>query len=70
MDAAAHIVAAAGSQITGHHYVGAYGKTYEQIYQEVDQGRGGTHRRQRFLACKVAHYHHIRCIEQQLQQAG
>ena len=53
----------------GHH-VCAQRKPHEQIHQQIDEGAVGAHCRQCGAARKAAHDHHVRCVEQQLQDAG
>lgn len=54
----------------GYQYVGANGKSHEQIDQQIDQCSGRTYRSQSLVADKLPHHHDIRSIEQKLQNTG
>ena len=70
VDAMADVVVPPRPQVPGHHHVGAHREAYKQVDGEVDQRGVGAHRRQGLLAGEPAHYHHVRRVEQELQQAG
>ena len=45
-------------------------QTYKQVDQQIDQRGVGAHSSQGRLSAELAYHHHIRRIEQELQQAG
>ena len=66
----ADVVVPPRPQVPGHHHIGAHREAYKQVDGEVDQRGVGAHRRQGLLAGEPAHHHHVRRVEQELQQAG
>ena len=59
-----------GAQVLGDHHIGTHRQTYKQVDQQIDQRGVGAHSSQGRLSAELAYHHHIRRIEQELQQAG
>ena len=68
--ALSHVLLPSGPQIPGHHHVGTHGEADKEVDQEVDKGAVGAHGSQGLLARVASHHHHVRRVEEQLEQAG
>ena len=58
------------ADIAGDDHVHAHGHADEQVYHQIDDGRGAAHGGKAGVVCVASQHHHVRRIEQKLQHAG
>ena len=64
-----HLLIVTGSIIAGAEHICPHGDSDKQIRKNVDQRRGGPHRRQGVAAAEVSHHDDIHRVEHELQDA-
>ena len=70
VDALVHLRRVVGAKGLGHRHAAAHAQADEHVDHQIDQAARGAHRRQVLFARKAAHDHHVRRVEQQLEDAG